>query len=408
LLSKNGGIGLKKQLSAKALAISPSATLAIDAKFKAMKAQGLDVVGFGAGEPDFDTPAYIKEAAVAALQKGMTKYTPASGTMQLREAICEKLKCDNRLTYKPSQIVVSNGAKHSLYNTFVALCNPGDEVILPGPYWVSYYELIRLADATPIVIKTTEETHFKFTLPQLKAAISKKTKALVLNSPCNPTGMVYSEDELREIAKICVENEIYVISDEIYEKLIYDGKKHVSIASFGDDIKELTILINGMSKSYAMTGWRIGYSASGEQLAKIMGNVQSHATSNPNSIAQYASAVGLGAGEEEIDKMRAAFEGRRNYMVERINSIDGVSCLMPQGAFYVMMNMESFAGGKLYGRWIKNSDDFCELFLEKGKVALVPGTAFDAPHYVRWSYATSEENIKEGLDRLEKFLREEY
>lgn len=394
-------------ISEKYAGICASPTLAIDSKFKQMKADGLNVVGFGAGEPDFDTPQHIKAAAIDAINKGLTKYTPASGIVDLKKAICEKLKKDNGLDYKPSQIVVSNGAKHSLVNVFGTILNPGDEVIIPAPYWVSYPEMVKLADGVPVILNTIEENNFKFTAAEFENAITAKTKAIVLNSPSNPTGMVYTEDELKAIAEVAVKHNIYVVSDEIYEKLIYDGKSHVSIASFNEEIKNLTIIVNGMSKAYAMTGWRIGYTASAEELSKVMGNVQSHATSNPNTIAQYAALAALDSDEAQIKEMVDVFEERRNYMVERMNSIDGVSCLMPNGAFYVMMNIKNIIGKELYGKVIKGSDDFAELFLEKAMVAVVPGSGFGAEGYVRWSYATSMENIKEGLDRLEKFLRGE-
>ncbi|MGI6031465.1 MAG: pyridoxal phosphate-dependent aminotransferase [Eubacteriales bacterium] len=397
-----------KPLSIKASAVQPSATLSIDSKFKQMKADGMDVVGFGAGEPDFDTPQHIKDAAVEALNKGFTKYTPASGMLELKKAICEKFERDNGLHYEPNQIVVSNGAKHSLFNALNALCNTGDEVIIPSPFWVSYTEMIYMADAIPVPIETTEAAEFKITPLQLQEAITPRTKVLMLNSPCNPTGMIYSEKELRAIADICVENDIYVISDEIYEKLIYDGQSHVSIASFNDRIKDLTIVINGVSKSYAMTGWRIGYSASNPRIARVMSNFQSHAASNPNSIAQYATIAALRGPQDEVEKMRVAFGKRRDYMVERMNSIDKVHCIKPHGAFYVMMNLSKLIGTKLYGHTIHNADDFCQLFLDKAGVALVPGTSFHAPHHCRWSYATSRKNIEEGLTRLEKFLNEEY
>lgn len=390
-------------LSKKNMAIAPSPTLAIDSKFKEMKANGVDVVGFGAGEPDFETPENIKNAAIEAIKEGFTRYTPASGTLELKKAVAEKFKNDNNLVYEPSQIVISNGAKHSLVNAFSAILNPGDEVIIPAPFWVSYPEMVKMADGTPKFIYTTEEDNFKFSIDQLKEAITDKTKALILNSPSNPTGMVYTEEELRAIADVCVENNIYVISDEIYEKLIYEGK-HISIGSFNEKIFDLTITINGMSKSYAMTGWRIGFAAANPQIAKIMANVQSHASSNPNSIAQKAALAGLTGPQDNIHEMVKVFKERRDYMVERINNIDGVSCIKPNGAFYVMMNIKALYGKELYGQVIDSADKFAELFLEHAKVAVVPGTGFGADGYVRWSYATSKENIKEGLDRLEKFL----
>lgn len=392
------------ELSRKAVQISASPTLAIDSKYKAMKADGIDVIGFGCGEPDFDTPDNIKTAAVNAINDGQTKYTPASGTLALKKAICSKLKRDNGLDYKPENIVVSNGAKHSLINSFNAILNPGDEVILPAPYWVSYTEMIKMADGVPVIIQTKEEDNFKFTAEELKTAITPKTKALVLNSPSNPTGMVYSGEELREIAQIVVEHDIFVIADEIYEKLIYDGKEHVSIASFGEEIKKRTIIVNGVSKSYAMTGWRIGFTAASAEITKVMANMQSHAASNPSSISQAAALEAYNGTQDTVESMRKVFEERRNYMVDRINSINGVSCIKPEGAFYVMMNIEDILGREYYGRKITTSDEFCELLLEKSLVALVPGSGFGAEGFVRWSYATSMENIKKGLDRLEEFL----
>ena len=392
-------------ISVKAASISPSATLAIDAKAKAMKAQGFDIVGFGAGEPDFDTPMHIKKAAIEAIERGATKYTPASGTAELKKAVVNKFKRENSLDYKPENIVVSNGAKHSLVNTFMAICNPGDEVIIPAPYWVSYPEMVKIADGVPVILHTKEENNFKFTCEELRKAITDKTKAIVLNSPSNPTGMIYTKDELEQIAAIAVEKNIYVVSDEIYEHLIYNGK-HISIASFNDKIKDLTIIVNGVSKTYAMTGWRIGYTASNASIAKIMSNIQSHATSNPNSIAQCAAVAALEGPTEEIEMMRKAFEERRNYMVERMNRIKGVSAKMPDGAFYVMMNILEIKGKKIGDIVIKTSDDFAHAFLEKENVAVVPGSGFGADDFVRWSYATSMDNIKKGLDRLESFLAE--
>ncbi len=392
-------------ISNKISGIAPSATLAIDSKFKAMKAEGIDVVGFGTGEPDFDTPQYIKDAAIQAINDGVTKYTPAAGTMALRKAVCKKFKDENGLDYLPEQIVVSNGAKHALVNAFMAILNPGDEVIIPTPYWVSYPEMVKIADGVPVIMETKEEDEFKFTAQEFRNAITEKTRAIVLNSPSNPTGMVYTEDELRQIAEVAVENNIFVISDEIYEHLIYEGK-HVSIASFNEKIKDLTIIINGVSKTYAMTGWRIGYSASNSTIAKAIASLQSHATSNPNSIAQAATLAALSGGKDEIDAMRKEFEKRRNYMVERINKIDGVSCKMPHGAFYVLMNMSSLKGKTLSGKKIESAKDLAEVLLEKARVALVPCESFGAGDYLRWSYATSMENIKEGLDRLENFLKQ--
>lgn len=393
------------ELSIKHMAIAPSPTLSIDAKFKEMKANGEDVVGFGCGEPDFDTPQYIKDAAIKAIQDGFTKYTPASGTLDLKKAVAEKFKKDNGLDYEAKNIVISNGAKHSLVNAFSAVLNPGDEVIVPAPFWVSYPEMVKMADGVPVILNTTEENGFKFSAKDLEEAINPKTKALVLNSPSNPTGMVYTEEELRAIADVCVKHKIFVIADEIYEKLIYDGK-HISIASFNDEIKDLTITINGVSKSYAMTGWRIGFAAANDKIAKIMANVQSHAASNPNSIAQAATLAALKGPQDEVEAMRKVFKERRDYMANRINAIEGVSCTMPQGAFYIMMNIEKLIGKTIAGTVITGSDAFAESFLNVAKVALVPGSGFGADKYLRWSYATSMENIKEGLDRLEKFLQQ--
>lgn len=394
-------------ISKKALSISPSPTLAIDTKFKQMKADGIDVVGFGAGEPDFDTPKHICDAAIKAITDGKTRYTPAAGTLPLREAVCRKFERENGLIYDPAQIVVSNGAKHSLVNAFMVICNPGDEVIIPSPFWVSYPEMVKIADGVPVVLPTKEENFFKATAEEFEAAITSKTRAIVLNSPSNPTGMVYTKEELEAIAEVAVKHNIYVISDEIYEHLIYEGK-HTSIASFGEKIKDLTIIVNGVSKTYAMTGWRIGFTASNTQLAKAMSSIQSHATSNPNSIAQEATVAALDGGLDCVEDMKVEFVKRRDYMVDRINGMDGVSCLKPNGAFYIMMNIKELIGKEICGVLIKSADDFADVFLDKAKVAVVPGTGFEAPEYVRWSYATSMENCKEGLNRLEKLLNNEF
>lgn len=395
---------MNKQLSEKNMGISPSVTLAITAKAKKMKADGIDVISFAAGEPDFKTPAHIREAAIDTIEKGLTGYTAASGLPELKQAICHKLRKDNNLEYKPENIVVSNGAKHSLYNTLQAICNPGDEVIVPKPYWVSYPELVKLADAKPVFVEVLESNGFKYDIKTLSEAINSNTKAIILNSPNNPTGTVYTENELIEIAQLAVKNNIYVISDEIYEKLIYDGK-HVSIASFGEEIKDLTIVINGMSKAYAMTGWRIGYLAAKKEIASMITNMQSHATSNPNTIAQYASIAGLKGDQEPINEMVKAFKERRNYMVEKINSIDKLSCRMPEGAFYVMLNISGVIGQDLKGVKINNSMDFAGYLLDHAKVAVIPGAGFGVDNYVRLSYATSIDNIREGLDRIEEALK---
>ena len=393
-----------KELSRIALAIEPSATMAIDSMFKQMKADGLDVIGFGAGEPDFPTPDYIKEVGIQAIQNNDTKYTPSVGTVALRKAICQRLKEDCGVEYTPAEVAVSNGAKPCVYVALRALVNPGDEVILPAPYWVSYIELIRMVGGVPVVVEATEAEHFKITPEKLSAAITPKTKCMILNNPSNPTGMMYSRKELEEIAKVCVEKDIYVISDEIYYRLAYDNEEFVSFAALGEDVKERTILINGVSKSYAMTGWRIGYVAAPAAISKVIGNYLGHCTGSPSSISQAAAAEALSASQETVEKMREAFEERRNYMVERMNQIEGVSCIKPEGAFYVMMNISKIFGKELFGHVIKDADDFGNMFLKYGKVAVVPGTSFGAPEFIRWSYATSMENIKAGLDRLECFL----
>lgn len=393
-------------LSKKYAGISASPTLAINSKLKAMRAEGIDVVGFGAGEPDFDTPQHIKDAAIEALAKGLTKYTPASGTLSLKKAICEKLKNENGLDYEPSQIVVSNGAKHSLTNVFGAIINPGDEVIIPSPFWVSYTEMIKLADGTPVLVDTDEGHNFKITAKQLEDSITPKTKAFLINSPCNPTGMVYTPDELKELAAICVKHNIFIVSDEIYEHLVYEGKV-VSIASFGEDVKKLTIIVNGMSKTFSMTGWRIGYTASEPEIAKVMSNVQSHATSNPNTIAQYAAEAALRGSLDFAVEMKEEYKSRRDYMVDRINGMQGVSCIKPNGAFYVMMNVKELLGKEYYGVKINTSNELAENLLERAKVAMVPGEGFNAPGFLRLSYAVSLDTIKEGLNRFEKFIRGE-
>lgn len=393
------------KVSRKGSMVSASPTLAIDSKFKAMKAEGLDAVGFGTGEPDFDTPDHIKAAAIAALDKGMTKYTPAAGTPALKEAVVRKLKRENNLDYKATDIVISNGAKHSLTNIFTAILNPGDEVIVPAPYWVSYPEMVKLADGVPVILDTTEENDFKFTLSDLEAKMTDKTVALVLCSPSNPTGSVYSKDELQKIADFAVAHNLIIISDEVYEHLIYDGET-VSIASLGEDIKKLTITVNAVSKTYAMTGWRIGYTACETHLAKAMANIQSHATSNPNSIAQAAAVAALDGGLESVYEMKKEFLKRRNYMYERINKIEGLSCRMPKGAFYIMMNIQKIKGKTIDGVKINTSDDFCTLLLEKKLVALVPGSGFGNDDFVRWSYAADMKSIEKGLDRLEDFLKD--
>jgi aspartate aminotransferase len=392
-------------LSKKGESISPSSTLVIDAKAKKMKSEGVDVIGFGAGEPDFNTPEHIKKAAIEAINSNFTRYTPASGIMQLKEGICNKFKSENGLEYTTKNVVVSNGAKHSLINTFQAILNPGDEVIVPIPYWVSYPEMIKMADGVPVFLETTEEQGFKFTIEMLKNVITSKTKAIIINSPSNPTGMVYKKEELEEIGKVALENDMYIVSDEIYEKLIYDNEQHTSIASINEQVKDRTIIINGVSKSYAMTGWRIGYTVANEKISKIMSNIQSHAASNPNSIAQKAALAAITGPQESVESMRKEFSKRRDYMVETINNIENVSCLKPTGAFYVMMNISKLIGKSVDGKNIASGNEFVQYLLEKAKVAVVPGAGFGVDNYVRLSYATSMENIINGLKRIEEFVK---
>ena len=394
-----------KELSRIASAVHASTTLAIDAKAKQMKVDGLDVVGFGTGEPDFDTPENIKEAAIAAIKEGKTKYTPAAGIIPLRKAVAESLKRELDLDYDFTQIVIASGAKHNLYAALRTLVNPGDEVILPAPYWVSYDEMIAMVGGVSVIINAGEEQNFKVTAEQMEAAVTEKTKAVIINNPSNPTGMLYSKEELEAIAAVCVKHDLYIIADEIYFKLLYDGRTFTSIASLGEEVKERTIIINGVSKSYAMTGWRIGYAAAPANIAKIMANYLSHSTGAPSTISQWAAVEAFNGPQETIEDMRKVFEERRNYIVKRMNEIEGVSCIMPDGAFYVMMNIEQLKGKTIGGAVINTSDDFAMAFLEKELVAVVPCSGFGAPDFVRWTYATSMENIKEGLDRLERFLK---
>ncbi len=392
------------KLSKKNMSISPSVTLAIDAKTKKMRAEGIDVISFGVGEPDFQTPDNIREVAIELIENGSIGYTAASGLPELKKTICNKLKRDNGLNYEPESIIVSNGAKHSLFNALQAICNPGDEVIIPVPYWVSYPELVKMADAIPVYIECSEKNQFKLQKEELMSLITSKTKAIILNSPSNPTGSVYTREELEELANIAIKNDIIIISDEIYEKLVYEDASHISIASLNKDIKERTIVINGVSKGYAMTGWRIGYAAANREIAKIMGNFQSHSTSNPNTIAQYASVEALDGSQVPVIKMKKAFDKRRKYMVTRINNIAGLSCIIPKGAFYVMMNITGLIGKEIGGKVLKNSMDLAEVILEKAKVAVVPGLAFGTDEFVRLSYATSLSNIEKGFDRIEDLL----
>ncbi|GBF32559.1 aspartate aminotransferase [Desulfocucumis palustris] len=391
-------------LADRAANISPSPTLSIDAKAKKLIASGADVVNFGVGEPDFDTPDHIKQAAIEAINKGMTKYTAVAGTEQLKAAIIKKFKEDNGLDYQPGQIVVSVGAKHSLYNLFQVICQKGDEVILPAPYWVSYLEQIKLAGGTPVIVQTRASNGFKLTPEELESAVTPRTKIILINSPSNPTGAVYTREELAALGDILVRHKIAIISDEIYEKLVYDGLEHVSIASLSPELKDLTVVINGVSKAYAMTGWRIGYAAAPGPVAKAMADLQSHSTSNPTSIAQAASVAALTGTQEPLKEMAVEFNRRRDYMLDRVNSIPGLSCGRPGGAFYLFPDMSRYIGLSFNGRKINGASELAAVFLEEANVALVPGIAFGDDRCFRLSYAASMERIKEGLDRIEALL----
>jgi len=381
--------------------------LAITAQALKMKREGKKVISFAAGEPDFDTPKNIKEEAIAAIKQGFTHYTDNSGIIELKEAVIGKLKKDNKVEYKPAEIIISNGAKQCLFNALLTVCNPEDEVLLPTPYWVSYTEQIKFAQAVPIFINTYQEDAFKLSATQVEEKISSKTKLLILNSPNNPTGAVYEMEELKKIAQLLVKYDIYCICDEIYEKLIYDEAEHFTIASLSNEVKAKTIIINGVSKSYAMTGWRIGYAAGPEDIISGMGKIQGHSTSNPNSIAQKASVEALNGRQETIEEMRREFDQRRKYMVEKLNQIKGVSCLKPSGAFYAFPNVSKILekGVKYNGKRIINSFDLADFILKEAEVALIPGSAFEAEGYLRLSYATSMEDVKEGLDRIENILK---
>ncbi len=383
-----------QQLAQRATTLTPSLTLAIDAKAKKLKAEGVDVCGFGAGEPDFDTPQYIKDAAAQALAAGFTKYTPSSGIPELRAAIAEKLKNENGLEYKPSQVIVNCGAKHSCYNVILATCQAGDEVIIPAPYWLSYPEMVKLADASPVIVETTEASGFKITPEQFRDAMTPATKLIILNSPGNPTGTVYSREELQALTEVALEEDILMLSDEIYEKITYDGVQAVSLASLGKQVYDLTITVNGFSKAYAMTGWRLGYVAAPDPIAAAIDSIQSHSTSNPTSFAQKGAVAGLKGDQSFIGEMVKAFTERRAYMYDRLTKIPGVTCVKPMGAFYMLPNISSFG---------LKSTDFASKLLDAQKVAVVPGIAFGSDAHVRLSYACSMENIQKGLDRIEAF-----
>ncbi|MBV4420703.1 pyridoxal phosphate-dependent aminotransferase [Clostridium tyrobutyricum] len=391
-------------LSKKAEKIQASITLAITAKAKQMKSEGIDVIGFGAGEPDFNTPQYIQEAALDAMKNGFTKYTPAAGIADLRQEIANKFKKDNNLNYGIAQIIVSTGAKQCISNVLSAILNPGDEVLIAVPYWVSYPELVKLADGIPVFVSTKLENGFKYTIEDLEKSVTTKTKAIIINSPNNPTGSVYTKEELSNIAEFAKKKDIIIISDEIYEKLIYNNNLHISIASISEDAYNRTIVINGMSKTYAMTGWRLGYAAGNSKIIKLMSNIQSHTTGNANSISQYASLCALKHDSSDIKYMIKEFDNRRKYMISRIENIQGITAIKPQGAFYVMINISKLFGRKVDGVEINDSLGFSSELLEKEKVAVIPGSGFGVNNYIRLSYATSMENIKEGLDRIEKFI----
>jgi aspartate aminotransferase len=390
------GAFMNYNISRRAAALTPSLTLAIDAKAKQMKAGGIDVVGFGAGEPDFATPQHITEAAIKALRDGFTKYTPSSGIPELRQAAADKFKRDNGLTYKPSQIIISCGGKHSCCNVILALCNPGDEVIIPAPYWLSYPEMVRLAEGTPVILPTSDRTEFKITPAQLRAAITPRSRLFILNSPSNPTGCLYTREEIQALGDVCLEHGLLIMSDEIYEKLVYDGAEHVSVAGFSERHYEQTILVHGLAKAYSMTGWRIGITAAPEPIAKAIDAIQSHSTSNPTSFAQKGAVAALNGPQDHLPVWLAEFSRRRAFAWKKLNSIPGISCVNAKGAFYLFPNI---SGLKL------KSMDFCARLLEQEKVAAVPGIAFGADDYIRISYATSMENLEKGLARLENFAR---
>ena len=384
------------EIAQRATILTPSLTLSIDSKAKAMKAEGIDVCSFGAGEPDFDTPEHVKNAAQAAIEAGFTKYTPSSGIPELRQAISEKFAADNKLTYKPSQIIVSCGAKHSCYNAILATCQPGDEVIIPAPYWLSYPEMVRLAGADPVFVPTKESNGWKMTAEEFQDAMTPRTKMVIINSPGNPTGAVYSREELEAITEVCVDEDILILSDEIYEKLTYDGAEHISTASLSQAVYDLTITINGFSKAYSMTGWRLGYLGAPEAIAKAIDAIQSHSTSCPTSFAQKGGLAALKGDQQPVTDMREEFDMRRQYMLNRLKGIDRVTVVEPKGAFYVLANVSALG---------LSSTNFADRLLSKHHVAVVPGIAFGDDRTIRFSYATSMDVIKKGLDRFEEFCK---
>jgi len=392
-------------ISRKIKDIPPSATLAISSKAKKLKADGIDVIGFGVGEPDFDTPQNIKEAAIKAIHDGFTKYPPVSGYPELREAIVEKFKQDNELEYDTEQIVVSCGAKHVLYNILQAICNPGDEIVIIAPFWVSYSEMVKMADAKPVLIKTKMENGFCPAPEQINSAITPATKAIIVNSPSNPTGVIYNKEILESIGEIACKNNIYVISDEIYEKLIYDGQVHYSMAGLSEEIFERTITVNGVSKAYAMTGWRIGYAAGPKEVIQAIGRIQSHSTSGANAIAQRAALEALTGTQEEVENMRVQFEKRRNVIIDKLEQIKTVSYVKPKGAFYVFPNVSENYGHSINGKKIESSLDLADYLITNAKVAVVPGKPFGYDDCIRLSFATSLDKIEDGLERIRKALQ---
>ena len=384
------------EISERAAQLTPSLTLSIDSKAKAMKAEGIDVCGFGAGEPDFDTPEHIKRAAIEALEAGFTKYTPNAGIPELRQAISDKFAADNGLNYRAGQIVVSNGAKHACYNAILATCQPGDEVVIPAPYWVSYPDMVRLVGAEPVIVPTSERNAWKMRPEDFENAMTPRTKMLIMNSPGNPTGSVYTREELEAIVNVAAEEDIYVLSDEIYEKLVYDDAKHVSIASLSKEAYDLTITVNGFSKSYAMTGWRLGYLAAPDAVVRAVDSIQSHTSSNPSSFSQYGALAALKGDQQPLSDMREEFDMRRNYMFDRLSKINNITAVKPQGAFYILVNISQLG---------LTSQNFADRLLSKANVAVVPGAAFGDDRTVRFSYATSLDVIKKGLDRFQDFCR---
>jgi len=391
---------MKRKLAERVLGLAPSPTLAISAQAKAMKAKGEDVIGFGAGEPDFKTPENISEAGIRAIRDGRTGYTDASGIMELKEVISETIRKETGAEYKPENIIINCGGKHSFFNLSLAFFEPGDEVLVPAPYWVSYPPMVSLSGAVPVIVPAPKEQGFKVTVDGLRKAATKRTKALVLNSPSNPTGAAYTGEELKEIAGFCLENDIYIISDEIYDKLVYDGFTHVSTASLGKDVADMTIYLNGVSKTYAMTGWRIGYTAGPADLIKAMGKIQSQSTSNPATMSQWAAIEALTGPQDDVEMMRREFEARRSIIVDGLNEIPGVSCLTPQGAFYVFPDVSRVYGASTGDGVIEGSVDFASYLLSQVKVALVPGSAFGDDRCVRLSYASSVKEIEEGVRRI--------